>query len=97
MGQLGQNLSNTNVTDPRQARPQDLSGSEMGARILAQGTRGLAQGFQNYQQQGQALRGGGGMPQINPMMQSQPVDSSYFLPQQRRGANNLSFYGDSNG
>lgn len=94
MGQLGSNLGNPNVVNPNQAKFGDLDASEKGARFLAQGTRGLAQGFQNYQQQGQAMRGFGGAPQINPMMQ-QNVDSSYFLPQQKQGPNNLAFYGGS--
>jgi hypothetical protein len=92
MGQLGQNLQNTNVTDPRQARPQDLSGNEMGARLIAQGTRGLAQGFQNYQGQNQMMRQGGGGMGFAPQAQPQ-VDPSYFQPQ-RRGPNNLNFYGE---
>lgn len=90
MGQLGQNLGNANVTDPRQARPQDLDPSEMGARMLAQGTRGLAQGFQNYQGQNQALRQGGGSMPV-PMPQQPNVQLPGMLP---RG-NNLNFYGGS--
>jgi hypothetical protein len=90
MGQMMSNLGNSNVTDTRQARPQDLDSSEMGARVLAQGTRGLAQGFQNYQGQNSQMRQGGGgamqMPGTPP-----PVDPSYFMPK----GNNLAFYGGS--
>ena len=50
-GQLIGNLGNPNVTDPRQARPQDLDNSEKAARLIAGTTHGLAQGFQNYNQQ----------------------------------------------
>lgn len=91
MGQLGANLGNPNVTDPRQARPQDLDANEGAARLIAGGTKGLMQGFSNYQQQKQALRqpAGGGM-QIPGG--AQPVDPSYFQPQ-RMGPNNLNFYG----
>jgi hypothetical protein len=90
MGQMAGNLANPNVTDPRQARPQDLSGGEMGARVLAQGTRGLANGFQNYQQQNSQMRQAGGGQMQMPATPS-PVDSSYFMPK----GNNLAFYGGS--
>lgn len=66
MGQMAANLGNPNVTDPRQAKFGDLDTGEKGARILAQGTRGLAQGFNNYQQQNSQLRRQPGMlPQGN--------------------------------
>ncbi len=64
MGQLAGNLGNKNVTDPNQAQWGDLDNSEKGARLIAGGTRGLAQGFSNYQQQNSQLRrpGGGMLP-----------------------------------
>ena len=92
MGQLGANLGNPNVTDPRQARPQDLSAPEMGARVLAQGTRGLAQGFQNYQGQNSQMRQAGGGPMQMPATPP-PVDPSYFYPRKPIQGNNLAFYG----
>lgn len=89
MGQLGANLGNTNVTDPRQARPQDLDRNEMGARVIAQGTRGLANGFQNYQNQNSQMRSAG--PQMGNVPVAQNPDLSYLMPK----GNNLAFYGGS--
>lgn len=51
MGQLGSNLQNSNVVDPRQAKWGDLDTSEKSARIIGGATTGLAKGFQNQQQQ----------------------------------------------
>lgn len=91
MGQLGSAMQNP-VTF--QKDPQNFSGSEWGARFLGRGTQGLAQGFQNYQNQNSMMRqGGGGGGMLNPV-QAQPVDPSYFQPQQR-GRNDLNFYGGS--
>lgn len=92
MGQMMSNLGNSNVTDPSQARPGDLDQSEKGARLIAGGTKGLAQGFSNYQQQNQAMRQGGGGGAMQVPGGAQPVDPSYFQPQ-RRGPNDLNFYG----
>ncbi len=92
MGQFGSNLTNPDVMNPNEAKWGDLSGGEKGARLFGGATRGLTSGLQNYFQQGQAMRGPGGFGQINPMMTQQPVSPDYFQPQ-RRGQNNLSFYG----
>jgi hypothetical protein len=92
MGQMLGNMGNPNVTNPQQAQWGDMDPSEKGARVLAGGTKGLAQGFSNYQQQNSALRqGGGGGAQI-PMGGQPQVDPAYFQPQMRR-PNNLNFYG----
>jgi len=58
MGQLAGNLGNPNITGPKanQAQWGDLDSSEKAARLLAGTTGGLAKGFQNYQQQQQAMR-----------------------------------------
>ncbi len=95
MGQLGANLGNPNVTDPRQARPGDLDSNEQAARLIAGGTKGLAQGFSNYQQQNQQMRqgGGGGAPipmATQPNVQLPGMDGQN--PFKMRG-NNLAFYG----
>lgn len=97
MGQLGANLGNPNVTDPRQARPQDLDASEGGARMIAGGTKGLMQGFSNYQQQNQALRQpSGGQMQVpmaqQPQVQLPGMNQDANNPFKMRG-NNLAFYG----
>lgn len=91
MGQMASNLGNANVTNPQQAQWGDLDSSEKGARLLAGTTGGLAKGFQNYQNQNQAMRQGGGMGAIQPQG-AQMVDPGYFQP--KKGPNNLSFYGD---
>ena len=107
MGQTLGNLGNPNVTDPSQARPQDLDNSEKSARLIAGTTHGLAQGFQNYNQQKQGMQGGGGgRAMMQPATGAQPVDQSYFAPQGLAGqqqnnpfkpmkGNNLAFYGGS--
>lgn len=93
MGQVGDAMKNP-VTF--QQNPQGFSGSEWGARFLGKGLQGLGQGVQDYQQQNQALRGAGGAPQINPMMTQQPNVQLPGLNQpQRRGPNDLNFYGSS--
>lgn len=110
MGQTAGNVFNPDIANPQQAKWGDIDSSEKTARLIAGGTKGLAQGFQNYQNQGQMMRGRMGMPQINPMMEQQPVSPEYFQPafsSDRAGnamnyfkpprGNNLSFYGDSNG
>jgi hypothetical protein len=89
MGQMASNLGNSNVTNPQQAQWGDLDQSEKGARLLAGTTGGLAKGFQNYQNQNQAMRQGGGGAMIQAPA-AQPVDPAYFMPRK----NNLSFYGD---
>lgn len=65
MGQIGQDMQNKNVVDPRQAQWGDLDTNEKLARVGAQGIRGLGNGMQNYYQQAGALRvGSGGMAPI---------------------------------
>ena len=95
MGQTAGNIFNPNVANPQQAQWGDLDPSEKAARLIAGGTTGLAKGFQNYQNQNAAMRQGGGGMGFAPV-QTPTVDASYFQPQ-KRGPNNLSFYGDSNG
>lgn len=86
MGQLGSNLGNSNITDPRQAKWGDLDRSEKGARLIAGTTRGLSQGFQNYQNQS-----AGSGQQINPMQfVSQGPQQPDFL---KRAGGNPFFYG----
>jgi hypothetical protein len=100
MGSTMSNMQNPNITGPQQNRAQwgDLDTSEKGARVLSGAGQGLAQGFQNYQNQNAAMRqggGGGAMPQF---AQAPIVDPSYFAPMQqpqKRGPNNLAFYGGS--
>lgn len=76
MGQVGQDMQNKNVVDPRQAQWGDLDTNEKLARVGAQGARGLANGMQNYSQQAGALKPAGGgvapmqIPQT-PMIQPQ--------------------------
>jgi hypothetical protein len=107
MGQLGSNGLNVNGTgqnvgDLKKIGYSDSDINGMGTsqnplqKITQRGTQGLAQGFQNYQNQNSQMRQGGGGMQMGPMPQAQPVDPNYFQPQ-RRGPNNLSFYGDANG
>lgn len=94
MGQTVGNLGNPNITGPAQQRAQwgDMDNSEKAARLISGTTQGLARGFQNYAQQSQGTkRGGGGMmPSGN--FNAPQVDPSYFQPQ-RQGPNNLAFYG----
>jgi len=96
MGQVAGNLGNPNITGPKdnQAQWGDLDSSEKGARLLAGTTGGLAKGFQNYQQQNQAMRQGGSMGAMAPQQTAPSVDPAYFMPQSQRTKNNLSFYGD---
>lgn len=91
MGQMANSMGGgTNVADPGQSWG-NMDSSQRGAQLLGGAAKGLGPGIQNYQQQNQALRQpqGGGMA---PMPGAQPVDPSYFQPQ-RRGPNNLNFYG----
>lgn len=95
MGQMAGNMMNPNVANPQQAQWGDLDPSEKGARVLAGGIKGVGPALQNYFQQKTQMANSGGGPMIQPQ-QSQMVSPDFFQPQ-RRGANNLSFYGDSNG
>ena len=90
MGQLGSNLGNSNVTDPRQAKWGDLDNSEKGARMIGGAARGLGSGLQAY---GGQMPQGGGMPQINPMQFAQRPNVQ--LPGMLPRGNNLNFYGGS--
>lgn len=94
MGQVGSNLGNKNVVDPKQAQWGDLDNSERGARLLGGAAQGLNRGMQAYNGQQQ----GGGGPQMDPMQfaQQPQVSPSMFLPQNpmtKKPSNNLSFYG----
>lgn len=89
MGQMAQAIQNPNTYAPQ---PSGFNADEWIARAGGMGLKGLGQGLQNYGQQNAQLRQtqGGGMMQ--PAQGAQPVDSSYFLPQQSRKPNDL-FYG----
>lgn len=95
MGQVGANLGNPNVVNPKQAQWGDLDASEKGARLIGGAAQGLNRGMQAYNAQGQQ----GGGPQMNPMQFALPgPQAPDFMQQaigqpQRRGPNNLSFYG----
>lgn len=96
MGQMASNIMNPNIANPQQAQWGDLDPNEKAARGIAGGLKGLGPGLQNYFQQKTAMANSGGSgPMIQPQ-QSQMVSPDFFQPQ-RRGPNNLSFYGDSNG
>jgi hypothetical protein len=74
------------------SNPDDMG---TGTKLLEGGTKGLATGFQNMQQQNAQMRqGGGGMM---PQTQGAPtVDPAYFAPQRKPiQGNNLAFYGGS--
>ncbi len=88
MGQMAQALQNPNTYAPQ---PSGFNAQEWIARAGGMGLKGLGQGLQNYDQQNSAMRQpqGGGMMQ--PAQGAQPVDASYFLPQQSRKPN--PFYG----
>lgn len=63
-------------------------------KLLMGGLKGGLSGYSDMQKQNALLRqGGGSQIQTAP---TQMVSADFFQPQ-RRGANNLSFYGDSNG
>lgn len=89
MGQMAQALQNPNTYAPQ---PSGFNAQEWLARAGAMGVKGLGQGLQNYSQGQQAIqqRGGGGGTMM-PAQGAQPVDSSYFLPQQSIKPN--PFYG----
>lgn len=90
MGQLAQAAKNPNTYAPQ---PSGFNASEWATRFGAAGLKGLGQDLQNYDQQNanQRLNAAiGGTMQ--PAQGAQPVDSSYFLPQQSRKPNSL-FYG----
>jgi hypothetical protein len=92
MGQIADAAQNPNTFAPQ---PSGFSGAEWATRLGGGALKGLGQGVNNYQQQNAAMRqgSGGGMA---PMPQAQMVDPSYFAPMQqpqKRGPNNLNFYG----
>jgi hypothetical protein len=71
-------------------------GSSIFGSLLKNGMKGLGSGLQNYSQQQAMIQGRpGAMPQMGNTTPS--ISADYFLPQQRRGPNNLNFYGQSNG
>jgi hypothetical protein len=93
MGQLGSAMGNP-VTFEKD--PQNFSGAEWGARLLGGGIKGLSQGINNYQNQQQGIQNRSAIQGLGmgSSPQQQTVDPSYFQPQQRRGPNNLNFYGE---
>jgi hypothetical protein len=64
MGQIGSAMGNPNTFAPQ---PSGFSGSEWAARFMGAGAKGLGQGFQNMQQQQQAMRPNAGPQQPGPM------------------------------
>ena len=87
MGQMAQNLGNSNIMDPRQAKWGDLDASEKGARMIGGATRGLGAGLQAY---GNQIPQTGREPQIIPMQSAQQPQVQ--LPGMMPKGNNLNFY-----
>jgi hypothetical protein len=99
MSDMGSAFKNPNTFDQD---PSGFSGSEWAARFLGAGAKGLGQGFQNMQQQGQQRPMGGGASPIY-MPQQPQVDLSAAVGQgpssagqlgyPKQPARNIFFYG----
>jgi hypothetical protein len=100
MGQIGANLGNKNVVDPRQAQWGDLDSSEKSARLIGGGVQGLNRGMQNYNGQPQNSGMGGfqmqtpQQPQVQlPGMTSQAQQNQDLIKRAGGMSNNPYFYG----
>jgi hypothetical protein len=82
----------TNVADPGQTFG-NMDSSQRGVSVIQGLGRGVGQGMQNMQGQQQAMQQGGGGAAMQAAPGAQPVDPSYFQPQQQSRRNQNMFFG----
>lgn len=93
MGQLMNSMGGgTNVADPGQGWG-NMDSSQRGAAVIGGAKNAIGPALQKYGQQQQQIQGKGGAP-MPQMSAVPPVDPSYFQPQ-KRGPNDLNFFGGS--